>query len=100
MIQLFSKWTTALLHFIEFFILSFMLGVAFRHNSNKFLSKHAFILALVISGIYGILDEFHQAFVPGRFATISDALVDIIGALFAQIFRNLLKRKKSINKFI
>jgi VanZ family protein len=31
--------------------------------------------------IYGISDEFHQSFIPGRFPNIWDVLADGLGAL-------------------
>ena len=38
------------------------------------------ILTVTSGTLYGALDEYHQSFVPGRSATISDVLVDGIGA--------------------
>jgi VanZ family protein len=37
-------------------------------------------VALVLAVLYGASDEFHQSFVPGRTMTVSDLLVDLIGA--------------------
>ena len=36
-------------------------------------------LAALISLIYGCLDEFHQAFVPGRYASVQDVLLNTLG---------------------
>jgi VanZ family protein len=38
-------------------------------------------LALALALLYALSDEFHQAFVPGRSATLFDAAVDAAGAL-------------------
>ncbi len=38
-------------------------------------------LALVITVLYAISDEYHQTFVPGRNGTAVDVLVDAAGAL-------------------
>ncbi len=35
--------------------------------------------ALVISMLYGMSDEFHQSFVPGRDASVEDLLLDLVG---------------------
>ena len=43
------------------------------------------ILTITIGTLYGALDEYHQSFVPGRSATISDVLVDGIGATVGAI---------------
>jgi VanZ family protein len=37
-------------------------------------------LAFTIVGGYGIFDEIHQTFVPGRFASIADWFADVTGA--------------------
>lgn len=37
-------------------------------------------LAWLLAVLYGITDEFHQSFVPGRFATLEDVLLDAAGA--------------------
>lgn len=43
------------------------------------------VLAMVVVALYGISDEFHQTFVPGRTATLLDILIDMAGALVAAI---------------
>lgn len=37
-------------------------------------------VAILITGAWGVLDEIHQAFVPGRSADAADLLADTIGA--------------------
>ncbi len=39
------------------------------------------VLALALA--YAVSDELHQAFVPGRSATLADVIVDAVGALSA-----------------
>ncbi|MDH3980911.1 MAG: VanZ family protein, partial [Gammaproteobacteria bacterium] len=34
-----------------------------------------------LTALYGVLDEFHQSFVPGRNADVLDVLADASGAL-------------------
>jgi VanZ family protein len=36
--------------------------------------------AVLLSGLYGVTDEFHQAFVPGRGAAALDVGIDTLGA--------------------
>jgi VanZ family protein len=40
-------------------------------------------LATSIASLYGISDEFHQSFVPGRTPDVVDWLADTSGALLA-----------------
>ncbi len=47
--------------------------------------RRALLLAFLFSVLWGILDEFHQSFVPGRFASIGDAAADAVGALVAVV---------------
>jgi VanZ family protein len=40
-----------------------------------------FVLAAALATLYGVSDEWHQAFVPGRDASLADVLADTIGGL-------------------
>jgi len=42
-------------------------------------------LAMAIVVAYGVSDEFHQAFVPGRFSDLRDLAADATGALIGTI---------------
>ena len=43
--------------------------------------------ALIFSAVYGVLDEYHQGFVPGRSVEFYDFLADCGGALlYTSIF--------------
>ena len=37
--------------------------------------------ACVIASAYGVLDEWHQSFVPGRYASLTDVTLDVAGAV-------------------
>ncbi|MEX1158951.1 MAG: VanZ family protein [Thermomicrobiales bacterium] len=41
------------------------------------------LTAVVLACLYGLSDEFHQSFVPGRDASFFDVLVDTLGASIA-----------------
>jgi VanZ family protein len=42
--------------------------------------RHAAIMALILAGLYGVADEFHQGFVPGRDPSLADLVCDLVGA--------------------
>lgn len=43
--------------------------------------RHArFVTAFLLASVYGIIDEVHQSSVPGRDASVGDALADALGA--------------------
>lgn len=87
-----------LYHFIEYAILSILLTIAFLNASpQRFSKKWIWVSAAIISILYGASDEIHQAFVPGRFATISDWVSDVIGAIAGVFVVYLYCRKKKIH---
>jgi VanZ family protein len=53
--------------------------------------KHA-IAAVLLASAYGVTDEFHQSFVPGRMPDVMDWLVDTAGAASAAGVMALLSR--------
>lgn len=39
------------------------------------------ISACAIASVYGVFDEWHQSFVPGRYASLTDVTLDVAGAV-------------------
>ncbi len=68
-------------HFLIFFLLSFFLSISLIKGANK--NIFFIILSMPLAIIYGISDEIHQYFVPGRFASIKDIILDTFGILSA-----------------
>ncbi|MCH7722560.1 MAG: VanZ family protein [Bacteroidetes bacterium] len=69
-------------HFGAFFGLSILLALTL-HYQNKFLlfKKYFLVAALVITSLYGLLDEIHQSFIPGRYNEFMDWVADSLGAI-------------------
>ncbi len=62
-------------HILEFAILGFLLVPGFKGlRVRRFL-----LLALVVGILYGVTDEVHQIFVPGRYPSLIDVLADSLG---------------------
>lgn len=61
-------------HFLEYGLLSFLGLQAFSPATRR-----RFWGVLVLCWLYGLLDEIHQAWVPGRNADMLDWLVDGLG---------------------
>jgi VanZ family protein len=38
-------------------------------------------LFILVGVLYGVTDEFHQAFVPGRSVSVFDWIADVVGVL-------------------
>ena len=70
-------------HVTEYFILSLLLLRGFQAGNRKFGLQLALMVVLMVAA-YAALDEFHQSFVPGRTAALSDVLLDTAGGALAQ----------------
>ena len=68
-------------HIIEFSILGFLLFRAFAQSSSTIFRKYALVWAGLLGIAWGIMDEVHQLFVPGRCASPYDVIADIVGIL-------------------
>lgn len=86
-----------LAHFSEYAALgaSVVFALADRISDIRF----RLVLPEIISVLYATSDEIHQYFVPGRYGTWSDVLIDGVGAItgiliFKKIYTSV-KRKKS-----
>jgi len=73
--------TDKVIHFAIYFFLGFGLVWAFRATHLKF-SHHLMWMAALTGFLYGISDEIHQSFVPGREASVFDAVADGVGSVF------------------
>ena len=72
-------------HLFLYFGLGVLLHLTFKNSDHVILRKYAAIFAVILGIIYGISDEFHQSFVPGRSSSVHDLLADGIGVTIAQI---------------
>lgn len=75
-----------LLHFTEYGILGYLLARAARNSDSLYLKAHFRIFAVSLGVLYGLSDEFHQYFVPGRDVEILDVVADSLGVFVGQIF--------------
>jgi len=64
-------------HTLIYIPLAFLLYISLHKSGLK---KSLFVVAFIFAGIYGITDEFHQYFVPGRYASTGDVAADFFGA--------------------
>ena len=64
-------------HFVVYTVLGALYLLALAHPSR---GARAVLLAVLLASAYGVTDEFHQSFVPGRMPDPLDWLVDTAGA--------------------
>ena len=64
------------------------------HYGSNIPTRFVLVTAFAIIALYGLSDEYHQSFVPGRTATIVDWFLDLIGAGLAWIVMVLCERHR------
>ena len=80
-----------LLHICAYLFLALLTSFSLYKSGIK---KYVLMLAFLIATLYGISDEIHQAFVPGRDAGIDDVIADSIGASLGSILAGRVRVKK------
>lgn len=80
-------------HFIAYFILALLLNLAliFQRRLPR-ISKYSHLITFICAAIYGILDELHQNFIPGRQSDIMDWYADISGSLLGVLVVFAIKK--------
>jgi VanZ family protein len=73
-----SELTAAAGHLIAYAILAVLLARALEHHILS--TARRFGSAWLLSVMYGVTDEIHQSFVPGRNPTVADVAIDAAGA--------------------
>ena len=68
-------------HATSYAILGALLLRALAGGSLRSMQTHLILSAVVIGTAYGLSDELHQWFVPGRTASVSDLVADGVGSL-------------------
>jgi VanZ family protein len=69
-----------LAHLSEYAIFSLFLYYAVEGSKPHAWRLRRAFLAITMAGLYCLTDEFHQAFVPGRRASVVDCGIDVLGA--------------------
>lgn len=70
-----------ILHFMTYTVLSVFVMIGLYGGRSKVVEKKMIILGIVITALYGLSDEIHQAFVPNRMAEFWDWFADALGAI-------------------
>lgn len=76
------------LHMGAYLVLAFLFSLSLRQSGIR---KYVFLFAILLASLYGISDEMHQSFVPGRDSSYGDLLADgtgaVCGGLVARFWR-------------
>jgi VanZ family protein len=82
------------LHIVEYAILGILIINLLKHYFPDQGNKQLISLAVVLSTLYGISDEFHQYFVPFRDANLFDVLADGIGSCLGVFLYGYFTKKR------
>lgn len=81
-----------LIHLLGYGLLGALLLGAFRLRPGGYTLRQI-ALATLIATLYGVTDEWHQSFVPGRNSDALDVIADAVGALFGSTLLWALTRQ-------
>ncbi len=83
-------------HFTEYALLGACAVHALK-NGLLFYNRHpklSVLFAEIYCALYAATDEVHQYFVPGRYGTWSDVVIDSLGAIFGILMFAVFVRKR------
>jgi len=88
-------------HAVVFAILGYLTTRAFLNSSSRKLADRAILWSVIACVLYGISDEIHQYFVPGRYTDVSDFLADSVGVVVAQApfyIQSYLRQRRKLQR--
>jgi VanZ family protein len=91
--------TGKIVHAGIYFVLCWLVRRAFyQQEAFPPLKRSSFLAAFIFSCVYGILDEFHQDFLPGRSSSIYDLIAGAGGALLYIATASIVSQRKNGSK--
>ena len=81
-----------LIHAAVYALLGAFLRVAL--GGTRLSRRSAILLAVAIATVYGVTDEVHQRFVPGRESSAADLVADAVGAILGAAAAGVALRRQ------
>ena len=69
------------IHFLEYAVLGWLCAAASSRTWPSASAWRTAAFAVFISALWGLSDEIHQAFVPGRSSEVADIIADLFGSM-------------------
>jgi len=90
-----------LAHISVYCIFSYLIIFAFTNSTHKDYF-HKIYYSFLIAFLYGVFEEYHQLFVPGRFFSYGDMYANLIGSVAGVLIWhfNIFHHKEKILKLI
>ena len=85
--------TSVVGHLTGYAVLALLFRYALARSSVS--RRRASAVAVVLAMLYGLSDEWHQSFVPGRDASLFDLAVDLTGAAIGVALFNTIEDRRS-----
>ncbi len=85
------------IHFLEYAGLGFLCANAARASFPDRAVWRTLLVGAFVATAWGLGDELHQAFVPGRSADVMDLVADALGSLTGASVRFLVERAKTLS---
>jgi VanZ family protein len=82
-------------HLLAYFVLAAAIALWFPREKWRRSGPRLPVFTAALSSAYGIIDEIHQYFVPGRDCNVWDWLFDTLGAILAVAAVKLILRLTS-----
>jgi VanZ family protein len=82
-------------HFIIFGVLGLLLARSLSVSRIDFWRESYVLWSTLIGITYGLFDELHQYFIPGRYTSLSDWIADGVGVVFFVVVYRFWKNMKS-----
>ncbi|NTU42507.1 MAG: VanZ family protein [Nitrospirales bacterium] len=83
------------LHCAGYAFLGFLLGNALYTRARE----KTIIIGLIVATLYGLTDEIHQSFVPGRDASVYDLMADSAGSFVGLLLYRKINNFKTYEGF-
>lgn len=84
-----------LAHLLEYAVLGWLWARAVKRSRSEWTTAAVLVSALLFAGMYGLSDEWHQYYVPGRHADLGDVFADAVGGMLGGISYCLWLRSAS-----
>lgn len=81
------------IHFVEYAVLGWLCATASRQSWPSASAWRTAAFAVFVSVLWGLSDEIHQAFVPGRSPELSDIVADLFGSVVGAASSHLLSNR-------
>lgn len=80
-------------HFVEYGVLGWLCAAASSRSWPSVAAWRTGVFAVVVSALWGLSDEIHQAFVPGRSSEVADFIADLVGSIVGVVAWNLFSNR-------